>query len=303
MKKILSVLMIALVMSLAVGTSLFAEGQQESADAVEEKGKVEIAYVDGWARGVACTHVVAVMLEEMGYDVSATPVANAAMWAALAAGDIDLQVTAWLPSTHGMYYGEEGKYTDQVDQVSMTYEGAALGLIVPQYLDVDSIPELVENADMFDGVITGIDPGAGMMQQTEKAIDANTTGLGAFELLEGSGATMLAALGDAYENEEPIVVTLWAPHWAFGRWDLKLLEDPDKIYGESENIYNMARLGLKDDMPEVYQFLKETEWLSLDLGSVMVWNEEGMDYWESARKFVSENKDMLNELLPEGMSL
>lgn len=293
------VLLVFLTLIVSVGL-VWAEGSQEA----ESKGEVDLVYVDGWARGVAITHVAAEMLTRMGYEVSATPVANAAMWAALATGEADAQLTAWLPATHGMFYGPEGEYTDQVVDLGKTYEGAALGLVVPEYIEIDSIPELVENAEMFNNEITGIDPGAGMMQQTEAAIEANTTGLGVFTLLEGSGATMLSALDAAYDNEEPIVVTLWAPHWAFGRWDLKILEDPDKIFGEAEAIHNFARRGLDEDMPEVYRFLSEYDWFQVDLGEVMVWNEsEGMDYDESAARFVDENIDLLNSAMPEGMSL
>lgn len=293
-KKIITTLvLLALVGSIAV-----AGGQGET----DEAPLVELAYVDGWARGVAITHVAAEILTRMGYEVEATPVANAAMWAALAEGDVDAQLTAWLPVTHGAYFGDEGEYTDRIIDLGPNFSGAALGLIVPTYVPVDSIPELAASGELVDFTITGIDPGAGMMQQTENAIADGLSGLGEFSLLEGSGATMLASLEDAYRNETPIVVTLWAPHWAFGRWDLKLLDDPDGIFGASENIHTMARVGLEEDMPEVYEFLAQTDWQSLDFGSVMVNNEvEGMDYFESARLYVEENIAAVNAALPAGV--
>ncbi|MCG8478088.1 MAG: hypothetical protein MI724_03260, partial [Spirochaetales bacterium] len=81
-------------------------------------------------------------------------------------------------------------------------------------------------------------------------------------------------------------------------------DDPDGIFGAAENIHTMARLGLEEDMPEVYAFLAETDWQSLDFGSVMVNNEaEGMDYFESARLFVDENLATVNAALPAGVSI
>ena len=293
-------IVIGLALIALIGTFSFASGQTETAEAQS----VELAYVDGWARGVAITHVAAEILTRMGYEVEATPVSNAAMWAALAEGDVDAQLTAWLPVTHGSFFGDGGEYTDRIVDLGPNFTGAALGLIVPTYVPVDSIPELAAAGELVGFEITGIDPGAGMMQQTENAIADDLSGLGEFSLLEGSGATMLAALDDAYRNETPIVVTLWAPHWAFGRWDLKLLDDPDGIFGAAENIHTMARLGLEEDMPEVYAFLAETDWQSLDFGSVMVNNEaEGMDYFESARLFVDENLATVNAALPAGVSI
>jgi glycine betaine/proline transport system substrate-binding protein len=308
MKKVLAVLTILLLSSVLLFTGCQGEDEaakepkDESSMMAEEKGEVDLVYVE-WAREVAITHVAGEILSRMGYDVDITSVANAAMWASVASGDADAHLSAWLPSTHGMYYGPEGEYTDQVEDLGVTYNDAKLGLVVPAYVEYDSIQEAAENADAFDGKIIGIDPGAGMMQQTETAIEENISGMGAFELVEGSGATMAAALGNAIDNEEYIVVTGWAPHWKFGRWDLKILDDPEKVYGESETINNIGRLGLEEDMPEVHKFLSEFDWLSVDLGPVLVANQDGADPRESAKDFVDENLDLIKSAMPEGLSL
>ena len=288
---------ILLAMVLIVSGITFAEGGQE-----EQKGEVELAYVE-WARAVAITHVAGAILEEMGYEASLNNVANAAMWQSVATGDSDALLCAWLPVTHGMFYGDEGEFTDEVVDLGPNYKGAKLGLVVPTYVEYDTIPEAAENAEAFDNEIIGIDPGAGMMQATEKAVENDTSGLGAFELVEGSGPTMTAALGNAIENEEPIVVTGWKPHWKFGRWDLKILEDPDGIFGSAETINTIVREGLEEDMPEVYRFFNEFDWLSVDLGPVLVWNNEGMDPEESAKRFLAENMELIQSAMPSGMEL
>ncbi len=291
---------------LAVGASFaFAAGQQgEGGEAMEDKGSVELAYVE-WARAVAITHVAGDILTRMGYDVELNNVANAAMWQSVATGDSDALLCAWLPATHQMFYGEEGEFTDEVVNLGPNYEGASLGLVVPQYVQEDSIPELVENAERYDSEIVGIDPGAGMMQQTEQAIESDVYGLGTFTLLEGSGPTMTAALGDAISNEQPIVVTGWAPHWMFGRWDLKILDDPQNVFGEAETINTIVRTGLEEDQPELYTFLNEFDWFSIEegLGQVMVDIQEGMDPEEAAAQYVENNQSAINNSMPEGMGL
>ena len=296
-----------LVIALAVvGTMAFAEGAQESGDgeaAMEDKGSVDLAYVE-WARAVAITHVAGEMLTRMGYDVELNNVANAAMWQAVASGDADAHMTAWLPATHGMFYGPEGEFTDEVEDLGVIYEGAGLGLVVPAYVEEDSIEELVANADKYDGEIVGIDPGAGMMQQLETAMAEDTLGLGsAFTLLEGSGPTMTASLADAVDNQRPVVVTGWRPHWKFSRWDLKILEQSSEVFGSAENIHAVARMGLSEDKPEVYSFLKDTDWAAVSYGPVMAAVADGMTPEEAAVDFVDANTDALNEILPEGMSL
>jgi glycine betaine/proline transport system substrate-binding protein len=283
----------------------FAEGQQEGGGEAEQKGSVELAYVE-WARAVAITHVAGEILDRMGYDVEMNNVANAAMWQSVAAGDSDALLAAWLPATHQMFYGDEGEFTDQVVNLGPNYEGARLGLVVPAYVEEDSIPELVQNAGKYDSEIVGIDPGAGMMQQTEQAIADDTYGLSTFSLLEGSGPTMTAALGEAVSNEEPIVVTGWAPHWMFGRWDLKILDDPENVFGESETINTIVRQGLEDDQPELYRFFDEMDWFSVENGiaSVMVMiADQGMNPEEAAAQWVDNNQAAVNNALPSDMSL
>jgi glycine betaine/proline transport system substrate-binding protein len=239
----------------------------------------------------------------MGYEVQLSNVANAAMWQAVANGDADAHMTAWLPATHAAYYGPEGEFTDQVEDLGTTYEGAGLGLVVPDYVEEQSVSDLVANADKYDGEITGIDPGAGMMQQTENAIADDTLGLSALTLLEGSGPTMTAALDDAVNNERPIVVTGWRPHWKFSRWDLRILEESEQIYGEAEDIHTIARLGLEEDKPEVYTFLKDTDWASMSYGPVMDSISDGATPEEAAADFVDANIDAINAALPDGMSI
>jgi glycine betaine/proline transport system substrate-binding protein len=297
-------MMITVILALA-GTMAFAEGSQESGgdgESMESKGRVELAYVE-WARAVAITHVTGEILDRMGYNVRLNNVANAAMWQAVASGDADAHMTAWLPATHGMFYGPDGEFTDQIEDLGVIYEGAGLGLVAPQYVEEDSIEELVANRDKYDGEIVGIDPGAGMMQQLEQAIEDDVLGLGSMTLLEGSGPTMTAALSDAIENERPVVVTGWRPHWKFARWDLKILDQSSEVFGGAENIHLMVRQDLSEDKPEVYKFFAETDWQSLSVGSVMADIADGMTPEDAAAKFVDNNVDTINGILPSGMSL
>ena len=37
---------------------------------------------------------------------------------------------------------------------------------------------------------------------------------------------MLAALDTAIKAKKPVVVTLWQPHWAFQKYQIRLLDDP-----------------------------------------------------------------------------
>lgn len=261
--------------------------------AVQDKGEVKLAYVE-WSSEVASTNVVRAVLENQGYDVTITPVSAAAMWQAVASGDADGMVAAWLPTTHG-HYLEELK--DQVVDLGPNLEGTRIGLVTPTYVNIDSIDELKADADKFDDKIIGIDPGAGIMSKTEKAMQEYQ--LDNFKLISGSGATMTAALQDAINNDQWIVVTGWTPHWMFARWELKYLDDPKNIYGGEEQINTIVRKGLQEDKPEAYAILDNFYWTPQDMQQVMVWNqEEGADPYENAKRWVSENQVTVQEWLP-----
>ena len=274
-------------------TALFVVAFSLPAFAGNEK-KVKLAYVE-WDCATATTNVIKAVLEErMGYECEIIPVAAAAMWQAVGTGDVDGLATAWLPVTHADYLKRVKK---DVVNLGPIVSGAKLGWAVPSYVTVDSIADLNKYADKFNDRIIGIDPGAGLMKLSEDAMKSYN--LNKFELMEGSGATMTAALSDAIKNKKWVVVTAWSPHWMFGRWDLKYLKDPKGILGKEETINTIVRKGLKKDKPEVYAFLDKFAWKdAAQLQKVMAWNQEkGADPYENAKRFIKENKAQVDSWL------
>lgn len=269
------------------GLALLAGAMTVGAAQAQEKGTVHLAYVE-WSSEVASTNVVRAALEQAGFEVDMTSLSAAAMWQAISTGDADAIVAAWLPTTHAEYLDRVG---EQIEDLGPNLDGTKLGLVVPAYTDVDSIAELNDNADTFNGEIIGIDPGAGLMGLTEEVVDAYELDL---NLRSGSDATMVAALSNAINNEEDIVITSWTPHWMFARWDLKYLEDPENVYGGAEQIHTMVREGLADDMPEAYAILDAFEWTSEQMGEVMLMNQEDdSDPYENAKQWVEDNQEQV----------
>jgi|SRR5699024_1596831 len=142
--------------------------------------------------------------------------------------------------------------------------------------------------------ITGIEPGAGVFQAAEDAVEEYDN-LDGWEVQASSSGAMATALGEAIENEEPIVVTGWSPHWKFAKYDLKYLEDPKKVFGEEESINTMAREGLEDDMPEAHEVLDNFHWSPDDLEEVMLEIADGADPKEAANAWIDENEDLVSE--------
>ncbi|WP_055105626.1 glycine betaine ABC transporter substrate-binding protein [Paenibacillus ihumii] len=140
--------------------------------------------------------------------------------------------------------------------------------------------------------IIGIDPGAGIMKATSKAIEEY--GLSDWTLIEGSGAAMTATLAKAVKSEQPIIITGWTPHWMFSKYDLKYLDDPKKVYGEAEEIHTVVRKGLREDHPVAYEFLDRFEWSSDEMGEIMTAIQEGQDPAEAAKAWAESHSDRID---------
>lgn len=279
-KKIIGITSIALLIFGGLGvTSLFSKE--------ESKGTVNLAYVE-WDSEVASTNVVAEVLRQMGYKVNTTPLDNAIMWESIASGESDAMVSAWLPKTHE---SQLNQYKSSIEPLGVNLEGAKIGLVVPSYMDVNSIEDLTDEAGK---VITGIEPGAGAMALAEQTLD-DYPNLKDWQVQSSSSGAMVVALDQAIKNKEPIVVTGWSPHWKFSKYDLKYLEDPKKTMGKAETIQTMARKNLKDDMPEVYNVLNNFKWTIDDIESVMLDINNGKTPEEAAKIWIEANQETVSE--------
>ncbi|MBU3136378.1 glycine/betaine ABC transporter [Clostridium gasigenes] len=102
--------------------------------------EIKLAYV-AWDTEIASTNIIGLALEDMGYKVTLTQVDAGPMWAAVASGDVDAIVAAWLPGTHAKYISD---YEGKVEDLGPNLEGAKIGLVVPSYMDINSIEDLVK---------------------------------------------------------------------------------------------------------------------------------------------------------------
>lgn len=281
--------MLAAVLSLSIFmTGLAGCGK----DTGQERKTVRLACVD-WSDSVAVTNLAAAVLEEkMGYDVDIKMADIAPIFTSVASGNTDAYLDTWLPVTHKSYIE---KYGDDMVDLGPVFENALVGFVVPSYVDIDSIEDLKDKKELFDGKIIGIDAGAGIMLAAEEALkDYNLD----YKLINGSAASMTAALGKAVKEQEPIIVTGWTPHWMFKKWDLKILEDPKGVFGEKETAYKYVRKDLEKDMPEVGAFFKRFHLSETDLNDLMDAIEVSEeDPLLASKEWVEKHEDLISSWL------
>lgn len=275
------VTLLVLSLVLVLGMSAFAGAQS-----------VSLGYVT-WESEIASHAVLSAVMEDyLGYDVQHITLDAGPMWQGIAQGEFDITIAAWLPGTHEAYYGQ---LWNKVENLGPALHGAKIGLVVPTYVTIDSIEELNAHRNEFGGRIVGIDPGAGIMQAAEEALDAYNLDL---SLVDGSDAAMTAALRTAVRRNQWVVVTGWTPHWKFAEWDLKYLEDPKGVFGGAETINKIVRPGLNEEAPDVYEFLQRFYWTPEQMAAVMVDILGGMEPEDAARAWIAANQDVVQSWLP-----
>ena len=207
-----------------------------------------------WSDAEFVTRLAERILEEqMGQDVELLQLDIALQYQGIANSDIDVMLMSWQPVTHQDYVAEFG---NDIITLGTIYTGAKIGWVVPSYVpeSIASIADLnnPEAVELFDGQIQGIDPGAGLMRLSNQAMEDYD--LDDYELISASGAAMTAALDRAIQREEGIVVTGWSPHWKFGAYDLRYLDDPQGVLGGAERVVVLAREGFYQENVDAASF-------------------------------------------------
>ncbi|WP_373893882.1 glycine betaine ABC transporter substrate-binding protein [Virgibacillus sp. CBA3643] len=257
---------------------------------------------DDYVSNTVNSYLAKLLLEEIGYNVEVSQTDVGVQYTGLADGTTDVIVGGWLPYTHASYWEE---YQDDLEKISTVTEEVVLGLAVPSYMeDINSIEDLKDNTnnigEQLEWEITGISPGAGEMQLMEDEVMPGYD-LNEWSLVESSGAAMSAALGDAINNEEPIVVTLWTPHWTFNEFDIKILDDPKNTFGDPDDILSISRTGFQEDSPAAYQLISQFNITKEDTQDMMLDVQEGMDPEDAAQAYMDDHPDLVEEWM-EGLN-
>ncbi|MCG6860469.1 MAG: glycine betaine ABC transporter substrate-binding protein [Chromatiaceae bacterium] len=241
-----------------------------------------------WSDAEFVTKLAKRILEErMGVDVELLQTDIAPQYQGLATGSIDIMLMSWQPQTHEDYIK---KVCTKVVNLGLLYTHARLGWVIPNYIpegDLKSIADLnkPDVREKLDGTITGIDPGAGLTRLSEKAIE--DYGLD-YELQVSSGAGMTAALERAVRRDEWIVVTGWSPHWMFGAYDLRYLEDPKGVLGSFERVHALARMGFYQDNVEAASFFSRMQIPIDDLQKAM-YDAQQTSYEGAVTRYIQNN--------------
>ena len=257
-----------------------------------EENKKELVMGDlGWDEGVAVSNLTKALLEdELGYDSVELKTLDAApLFERVGNGELDAFQDVWMPN-HQEYLST---VQDDVEQLDPWFrDKTRVGIAVPSYMNITSIPQLNQTATEEIG---GIKPEAEISKRISDVV-IPTYGLTQEYSSWDAPAAMLFEADKRIRNREPFAFIAWSPHWMNQEYDLVYLDDPKDALGELNDystITTIVRKPLSNDEPVAYAFMKAlalTEEQTDDLESTI--NAAG-DPLLGARQWVKNNRGVV----------
>ena len=227
------------------------------------------------------------MLEDAGYTVNVTEFSEWGIaYAALTKGDV--QILARRPTMSRRTTGTRTRAGSRRSRRCRT--ASSRGSPFRPTSPINSIEELNANADKFGGKIIGIEPGAGLMRDTDNAVDEYDLDL---ELVEGSTAGMTAALKSAVDRQEWIAVTLWEPSWMIQKFDVKFLKDPKGVFPPPQSYYWIGQKGFSEANPEAREVIASVFVPKDDITAINGAVKDGKSMDEAVADWIAAHADLL----------
>ncbi|GAB3056109.1 glycine betaine ABC transporter substrate-binding protein [Virgibacillus ainsalahensis] len=295
MKRFLLLLITLSLLTLAACGNGDEENNTTNEEVNEEKETIVFGQTP-WSSTAPPTQIAKQILEEQGYEVEVQQISQPVIWEGMVKREIDFFMDAWLPYTEAARWKE---FKDELVKVSTSYENAALGWVVPTYVEEDSIEDLIENADKYEGEVYTISEGAGIVEISKELMEGENLEEHGLKLTPSSEGAMISVVQEKIANEEPVVFTAWRPHSVFARNDLKFLEGQDE-YFKPDNVYVLSYKGIEEEHPEAYEILSNWS-ISIDeLEAMISENEEnGTSFEDLAAEWIEENRDKVDQMTGE----
>ena len=279
----------------AIGALTLAGCSADTGESTADSKEITLAVFNGWDEGIAASELWKAILEEKGYDVELEYADVVPVFSGLSSGDYDFTMDVWLPGTHKEYVDQFG---DDITDLGSWNDESKLTIAVNEDAPIDSLDELAANSDLFGDQIIGIEPGAGLTTITTEEV-IPTYGLEDMDYLTSSTAAMLTELTAATDAGENIVVTLWEPHWAYGAFPIRNLDDPEGILDSVESLHSYSSSSFPTEHAEAAEWLGNFT-MDLDklysLENLLFVENDTDDYGPLVKQWIEDNREWVDGL-------
>lgn len=251
-----------------------------------------------WPAPIIRTHVIKQIIEPLGYRVETVYPSLPVLFKGISTGDVDVFVSYWSPlhDPQILSYIEEGSIIRAPDT---NIDDARLQLVVPGYVEIDSLAQLGEYEDKFDRTVITPAPGTGCHLTAKKMIEEDIYGMGDWKVMAvASTSMMLSAVKAKVEKKEWVVFCGWKPHYMNILFNLKYPDDPLKIYGRESRVYTVVRAGLPKECPNLWKFLTQFKTTSPTLNEWLYeYTYKERDPDEVALEWIKEHMGIVDQWL------
>lgn len=246
---------------------------------VESSDPIKLTLHD-WTGQLLTTNIMGEVLKKAGYNIDYVQADYIAQFAGLKTGDLHVAMEIW--ETTGREAMDEATGTGNVENLGETGMQAIEEWWYPSYMketcpglpswealnecaEAFSTPETAPNGRYLGGPVTW----GGFDDERVEALEMD------FEVVHaGTDAALFAELESAYQRKAPIVLWVYAPHWAPTKFDGEFVDFPayasecysDPAWGSNPDlaydcgkprgpIWKVAWSGVKDKWPGAHAII------------------------------------------------
>jgi glycine betaine/proline transport system substrate-binding protein len=285
--------MVMLRSSAALAAFALASALTPPALAEDSKDPIKLTLHD-WTGQLVSAHIMGEVLKKAGLNIDYVQADYLAQFAGLKTGDVHVAMEIW--ATTGKEALDEAAATKQVENLGETGMLAIEEWWYPAYMKEQcpglpdwkalkgcaekfSVPETAPKGRYLGGPVTW----GGFDEERVDALDLP------FEVVHaGTDAALFAELESAYQRKAPIVLWVYAPHWAPIKYKGEWVEFPpyepacytDPAWGINKEkthdcgkprgpIWKVAWSGLKDKWPTAYTAIKGFNITNDEMGALV----------------------------------
>ncbi|MFG6177780.1 ABC transporter substrate-binding protein [Halomonas sp. THAF12] len=205
--------------------------------------------VPPWPGVTVKSEIFSQLIEPLGYTAETLEVSSTVGYSTLQSGDSDAFLAGWMPAQQESY--DAAIEADAIVDLGNNVNGARMGFAVPDYVYDAGITRAEQLADpeiaeRFERTIYSIESGSTVTDMINGAIEADTHGLGDWELMASSTPGMLSEVDGAVEQERWILFYGWTPHWMVPEYDVHILEDSADVFGADSGHSDVKTIVAKD---------------------------------------------------------
>ncbi len=307
---------VSIIKSLVAGLLVSSAVATMPSHAVESKDPIKLTLHD-WTGQLVTTQIMGEILKKGGYNIEYVQADYIAQFAGLKTGDLHVAMEIW--ETTGRDAMDEATATGKVENVGETGLQAIEEWWYPEYMkekcpglpdwkalndcaEVFSTAETAPKGRYLGGPVTW----GGYDDERVEALELD------YEVVHaGTDAALFAELESAYQRKAPVLLWVYAPHWApikyKGEWvefppysaecysDASTGSNPDMAYdcGKPRGpIWKVSWSGVKDKWPGAYAAIKAFNLNNSEMGEMVAAIDlDGKELEDIVGQWMETNKD------------